>query len=249
MLLSTNIVMFIVVGFIAQLIDGALGMAYGVSSTTFLLGLGTPLTIASMSVHVAQVFTTLVSGLAHLKLGNVDIKLFKKLAIPGAIGGVAGVLVLSSVPDRLIRPCVSAYLLLMGLVIIYKVFFRKVQEKKGETRFLGFLAVVGGFFDAVGGGGWGPIVTSTIMVRGHDPRLVIGSVNLAEFFVTLVQVIVFVVTLGGIDWQVVLGLVIGGIIAAPAAAVVCKRLPARALMMIVGVLITALSIRTMYLVL
>lgn len=241
-----KLISFIIVGFLAQLIDGALGMAYGVSSTTFLLGLGVPPAAASMSVHTAEVFTTLVSGLSHLKLGNVDIKLFKKLVIPGVLGGIVGAYILTSVPGNVIKPLVSVYLLVMGLIIIYKVFFRKSQGRDVSSH-LGLLAVIGGFFDAIGGGGWGPIITSTIVARGHNPRFAIGSVNLSEFFVTLAQVITFVVTLGSVDWTTVLGLIIGGVVAAPAAALVCKRIPARALMTIVGVLIIFLSIRTIYL--
>ena len=241
-----KLIPFIIVGFLAQLIDGALGMAYGVSSTTFLLGLGVPPAAASMSVHTAEVFTTLVSGLSHLKLGNVDVKLFKKLVIPGVLGGIVGAYILTSVPGNVIKPLVSVYLLVMGLVIIYKVFFRKSQGGEVSSH-LRLLAVIGGFFDAIGGGGWGPIVTSTIVARGHNPRFVIGSVSLSEFFVTLAQVITFTVTLGSVDWITVLGLIIGGVVAAPAAALVCKKIPTRALMAIVGVLITLLSIRTIYL--
>ena len=241
-----KLISFIVVGFLAQLIDGALGMAYGVSSTTFLLGLGVPPAAASMSVHTAEVFTTLVSGLSHLKLGNVDLKLFKVLVIPGVLGGIVGAYILTSMPGNVIKPLVSVYLLVMGLVIIYKVFFKKHQARDVSSH-LRLLAVIGGFFDAIGGGGWGPIVTSTIVARGHNPRFAIGSVNLSEFFVTLAQVITFVVTLGTVDWTTVLGLIIGGVVAAPAAALVCKKIPARALMTIVGVLIIFLSIRTIYL--
>ena len=165
--MENRLVVFIIVGFLAQLIDGALGMAYGVSSTTFLLGFGVPPAVASMSVHTAEMFVTLVSGLSHLKLGNVDLKLLKKLVIPGMLGGIVGAYILTSIPGDVIKPFISAYLLVMGLVILYKVFSKHYQEKKVESH-LGLLAVVGGFFDAIGGGGWGPIVTTTIVARGNS---------------------------------------------------------------------------------
>ncbi len=243
--MELNIVVFIIVGFIAQLIDGALGMAYGVSSTSFLLSIGVPPAAASASVHTAEVFTTFVSGVSHWKFGNVDKKLFKKLLIPGIIGGVIGAYVLTAVPGNRIKPFIGAYLLIMGLMILRKA-FKVIKEKRVETKILP-LATAGGFFDAIGGGGWGPIVTSTLMARGHSPRFSIGSVNLAEFFVTVAEAATFFTILGLIHWQVIVGLLIGGVIAAPMAAYVCKRLPSRALMIIVGILITVLSIRTIYL--
>ncbi|TKJ31419.1 hypothetical protein CEE39_07175 [bacterium (candidate division B38) B3_B38] len=243
--MDLNIVVFIIVGFIAQIIDGALGMAYGVSSTSFLLSIGIPPAAASASVHTAEVFTTFVSGVSHLKFGNVDKKLFKKLLIPGIIGGVIGAYVLTAVPGKTIKPFIGAYLLIMGLMILRKA-FKKIREKRVETKLIP-LATAGGFFDAIGGGGWGPIVTSTLMARGHNPRFTIGSVNLSEFFVTVAEAATFFAILGLIHWQVIVGLLIGGVLAAPMAAYVCKRLPSRALMIIVGILITVLSIRTIYL--
>lgn len=244
--MDQSMLLFIVVGFAAQMIDGALGMAYGVSSTSFLLGLGVPPAAASASVHTAEVFTTLVSGISHLRLGNVDKRLLRKLIVPGVAGGVLGAYVLTSIPGRVIKPLVSIYLLVMGGIILYKVFLKKHTESKVETHLVP-LAVIGGFFDAIGGGGWGPIVTSTIVVRGNNPRMTIGSVNLAEFFVTFAEVVTFILTIGLVRWQVILGLVIGGVLAAPVAAYTCKKLPSRALMTIVGVLIIGLSIRTILL--
>jgi uncharacterized membrane protein YfcA len=243
---SQRILLFVIVGFLAQMIDGALGMAYGVSSTTFLLGLGISPVAASASVHTAECFVTLVSGLSHLRLGNVDKTLLKKLAIPGVIGGVVGAYVLTSVPGEVIKPFISLYLLIMGLIVLYKVFFRKVVERKVRTRLVP-LAIIGGFFDAIGGGGWGPIVTTTIVARGNSPRMAIGSVNLAEFFVTFAEALTFIVTLGLVNWQIVVGLIVGGVLAAPAAAFACRRLSPKVLMASVGTLIVGLSIRTIYL--
>ncbi len=226
------------------MIDGALGMAYGVSSTTVLLSMGVPPATASASVHTAEVFTTGVSGLSHLKLGNVNKNLFWKLLVPGAIGGALGAYILTSIPERMIKPFVAFYLLVMGIVILRKA-FRKIRESNVTTRLFS-LGLVGGFFDAIGGGGWGPIVTSTLVAKGHNPRFTIGSVNLAEFFVTVTEVAAFLATIGLIQWEVIAGLIVGGVMAAPLAAYVCKKLSSRTLMIIVGTLIIALSIRTMY---
>jgi len=237
-----DLFIFIVVGFIAQIIDGSLGMAYGVTSTTFLLSIGVPPATASASVHTAEIFTSGASGLSHLRFGNVDKKLFKKLVIPGIIGGVLGAYILTTLPGKTIKPFVAFYLFIMGLMIFRKA-FKKNQEKAVETKLFP-LGVTGGFFDAIGGGGWGPIVTSTLVARGHNPRFAIGSVNLAEFFLTVAEVSTFFTIVGLVHWQIIVGLIVGGVLAAPLAAYVCKRLPSRALMIIVGVLVIALSIKT-----
>lgn len=226
------------------MIDGALGMAYGISSTTFLLSIGIPPVAASASVHTAEIFTTAVSGLSHLRFGNVARNLFKKLLIPGIIGGLLGAYILTVVPGKAIKPFVASYLLLMGLLILRKALIKR-QERETRTRLFP-LAIGGGFLDAIGGGGWGPIVASTLIANGHNPRYSIGSVNLAEFFVTLAQVALFFTLIGLVHWQIIVGLIIGGIVAAPLAAYACNKLPSRLLMLIVGVLITALSMRTIY---
>lgn len=235
-------IVYVIVGFVAQIIDGALGMAYGVTSTTFLLSIGIPPVAASASVHTAEIFASGASGLAHLRFGNVDKKLFKKLLIPGVMGGILGAYMLTAVPGKTIKPFIAFYLLIMGLIILRRA-FKKVEQKEVKTKILP-LGVSGGFFDAIGGGGWGPIVTSTLVARGHNPRFSIGSVNLAEFFVTVAEVATFLTIIGLVHWQIIIGLIIGGVLAAPLAAYVCKRLPARALMIIVGLLIMVLSIRT-----
>jgi len=240
-----NIFVFILLGFAAQMIDGALGMAYGVSLTTFLLSVGIAPATASASVHAAEIFTTAVSGLSHLRLGNVNQELWKRLIIPGVIGGVVGAYILTAVPGKTIKPVVSFYLLIMGLIILRKA-FKKVREIEVKTHLVP-LGLVGGFFDAVGGGGWGPIVTTTLVARGNNPRFTIGSVNLAEFFVTTAESLTFILSIGLIPGKIILGLIIGGVLAAPLAAFVCKRLPTRALMVLVGILIIFLSLRTIYL--
>ncbi len=242
--MTTNIFIFILFGFIAQLIDGSLGMAYGVSSNTFLLSIGLPPAAASASVHAAEVFTTGASGVFHLKFGNVRKNLFLKLLIPGVIGGALGAYILTSIPGEAIKPYISAYLLVMGGVILYKAFNHRGEEKEINT-FISPLALAGGFFDAIGGGGWGPIVTTTLVARGNSPRSTIGSVNLAEFFVTLAVSVTFIVTIGLEFWKVIVGLLIGGVLAAPFGAYLAKRLPAWVLMIAVGLLISLLSLRTL----
>ncbi len=253
--MTESLLPFILVGFVAQIVDGALGMAYGVISSSFLLGLGVPPAAASAGVHTAEVFTTGVSGLCHWRTGNVDRRLFMRLVIPGAAGGILGAWILVSVPGERIKPFVAFYLLAMGLVVLRKAFgiFRPARGRgtpagQEPARFTSGLGLAGGFFDAVGGGGWGPIVTSTLVARGQSPRHAVGSVNLAEFFVTVVQTAAFVALQGFSRLgTVILGLVIGGTLAAPVAALVARRLAPRTLMFTVGILITLLSFRTIYL--
>ncbi len=247
---STAIFLYILVGFLAQMIDGALGMAYGVSSNTFLLSIGIPPAAASASVHMSEVVTTGISGMSHWKLGNVDWKLVKRLLIPGAIGGILGAYVLTSIDGDAIKPYIATYLLIMGGVIIYKAFTIVPRHKPDEYHGprISLLGLFGGFCDAIGGGGWGPVVTSTLVARGKNPRMTIGSVNFSEFFVTLGQSILFVITLSmGEYWQIILGLLIGGAIAAPIAAKLTQKLPLKYLMISVGILIIGLSIRTLVL--
>ena len=242
--MEMHVLFFVLVGFIAQLIDGALGMAYGVSSNTFLLSIGIPPAAASASVHLSECVTTAVSGLAHWKQGNINWYLIKRLVIPGVLGGIAGAYILTSIDGDAIKPFVSGYLLLMGVVILVKA-LRKNHVHREVRDHLVSLGLVGGFFDAVGGGGWGPIVTTTLVARGNQPRFAIGSVNFTEFFVTFAQSVTFLLTLGMLDtWRIILGLLVGGVLAAPLAAVAARKLPHRLLMGMVGVLIIALSVRT-----
>lgn len=241
-----NLFNFILVGFFAQMIDGALGMAYGVFSNSFLLSLGVPPALASASVHTAEIFTTGVSGLSHLKFGNVKKQLLFKLLIPGIIGGALGAYILTSIPGKTIKPIIAVYLLIMGVLIIRKSFQMANHKEREATGNLVPLGLAGGFFDAIGGGGWGPIVTSTLIVKGNNPRFTIGSVNLAEFFVTLTEAITFFAFIKLVHLKVILGLIIGGVAAAPLAAFTCKKLPARLLMVVVGVLIILLSCRNLW---
>jgi uncharacterized membrane protein YfcA len=236
-----DIWVFVLVGLVAQMIDGALGMAYGLSSTSFLLGLGVPPAVASATVHMAEVFTTGASGLSHLSFGNVDKTLIKGLLIPGVVGGVAGALILSRIPAETIKPFVSLYLLVMGILVLEKA-FRKTELIPAKTK-LAPLGLIGGFCDAIGGGGWGAVVTSTLMARGNSPRHTIGSTNLTEFFVTAAQSLTFIFAIGISNWWMVLGLLLGGVIAAPISAYVCHRVSPRPLLIMVGIMITILSLR------
>ncbi len=236
---------FILVGFLAQLIDGTLGMAYGLSATTFLLAVGVPPAVASASVHAAEVITTGVSGLSHWTSGNVSGYLVKRLVIPGMIGSAAGAYILASVPSDRIKPVVAAYLVVMGIFVVWKGLGRAIQHKEVRSHLIP-LGLGGGFLDAVGGGGWGPIVVSTLVARGNHPRYSIGSVNFAEFFVASAASAAFFVTIGLSFWTAIVGLAIGGAIAAPIAAQLTKRVPTRGLMITVGIVIIALSVRTLY---
>lgn len=239
-----EIAWYAVVGFLAQMVDGAIGMAYGVTASSVLLSFGVPPVTASACVHAAETFTTGASGLAHWKLGNVDRNLLKRLAIPGMIGGALGAYVLTAVDGDFIKPIVSAYLLLVGLFIIYKALHKKHTFIDEPPKNVAPLGLAGGFVDAIGGGGWGPIVTSTLLGQGTTPRYAIGSVNMAEFFVTLTISATFVATIGLDLWPIIAGLIIGGIIAAPLAAMAAKHIPSKNLMLVVGLVVVFLSTRT-----
>jgi uncharacterized membrane protein YfcA len=235
----------VAVGFLAQAIDGALGMAYGITSTTFLLSAGATPAMASASVHIAEIFTTGVSGVAHAKLGNVNKKLFLRLLIPGMIGAVLGAALVTQVDGKALKPYISAYLLIMGMYILGKA-WRKIELRQGEPRHVGKLALFGGFVDSAGGGGWGPVVTTSLVGAGGDPRTTIGSVNFAEFFLALAGAASFTLMVGTGVWVLVLGLVIGGLFAAPFAAVVTRRLKTRTLLLLVGTLISMVSLFNLY---
>ncbi|MCH7408235.1 sulfite exporter TauE/SafE family protein [Belliella sp. DSM 111904] len=238
---------FLLVGFVAQTIDGALGMAYGVTSNSMLLGIGIPPAMASAWVHFAQVFTSLASGFSHWRLGNVNWSLAKRLIIPGVLGAVIGAFFLSNIDSKVIKPVIALYLLVMGIVILKKVFRKKVKTFDAKEKSISYLAGVGGFADAIGGGGWGPIVNSTLLGKGQMPRFAIGTGNFVEIFVSLGSAVTFLFFIKELSLAPVLGLIVGGVIASPFAAIICKKMNAKILMFIVGVLIVFLSIRTFYL--
>jgi uncharacterized membrane protein YfcA len=240
---DSSILYYVVGGFIAQMIDGALGMAYGVTATTFLLSVGITPAAASASVHASEVFTSGVSGYMHLKFGNVNSKLFKTLVIPGVIGAILGAYVLSSLEDysSYIKPIVSVYTLFLGAIIIRKALIKR-QEKKQLKR-VGWLALFGGYLDSIGGGGWGPIVSSTLIASGRHPKYTIGSVNLTEFFVSLASSLTFFFVIGLGYLHVIIGLILGGVIAAPIAARLANKLPVKTMMILVGIVIIIVSLR------
>lgn len=235
----------VAIGLLAQTIDGALGMAYGITSSTFLLASGVSPAVSTASVHIAEVFTTGASGISHVKMKNVDVRLFVRLLIPGMIGAIAGAIFVSTIDGSLLKPFISAYLLIMGLYLISKV-FRQYRARNKQPKHVGKLALFGGFVDSVGGGGWGPVVTTTLIGSGNDPRTTIGSVNFAEFFLTFVSAIAFTILVDDGPWPIVAGLVLGGVFAAPFAALITRKIQAKTLLAVVGILITLISIVNIY---
>lgn len=235
---------FFAIGVFAQLVDGTLGMGYGATSSSFLLAYGISPAISSTGVHVAEMFTTGASAISHHKFGNINKKLLKNLLIPGVIGSVTGAYLLSDVIDGdVIKPFIAVYMIILAIVIVIKALRKNIIKKK--TKKLGILAIFGGFMDSVGGGGWGPIVTSTLLGRGRNPRYTIGSVNAAEFAVSFASGITFML-FGGIQgWQVILGLILGGVIAAPLAAYLVNKIQRKPMMIVVGILIIILSLKTL----
>lgn len=235
--------LYVLVGFLAQLIDGAMGMAYGLSCSTFLRSMGVPSLISTACIHIAEVFTTMFSGLAHLRLGNIDKSLFYRLSVSGVLGGLLGILALRYQLFPVLDQLIDVYLLIMGIYILSKAFQpRMMVPKPSQVPIIGFF---GGFLDAVGGGGWGPIVTTHLLAQSPTPRTVIGSANAAEFFVTSLQT-VFFLAYGLSDLQryvtVIVGLMLGGLLAAPLAAYLVTKLKARQLFLIVGLVLIFLNI-------
>ncbi|HCW08819.1 MAG TPA: ABC transporter permease [Cytophagales bacterium] len=242
--LSAEFYWMIAAGFLAQLVDGALGMGYGVTSTTVLLSIGVNLPAISGSVHTAEMFSSGISGYSHYKFGNVNKKLFKTLLIPGVLGAIAGAYLLAKLGTEYanyVRPVLAFYTLFLGAKIIRNVFRKNTGQKKVKR--VGWLAGAGGFLDSFGGGGWGPLVTSTLISKGKSPRYVIGSVSITEFFVTLASALTFFALLGVSHWPVILGLILGGALAAPIAARLVGKLPLKAMFLSVGALVIIWSLR------
>ncbi len=232
---------FIAIGFAAQLVDGALGMAFGVICNTLLVGvLGVPPAQASARIHVVKCFTGAVSAVSHIAHGNIDWRLLLRLTLPAMIGGALGAWGLSSIDAELAKPFVLLFLTGIGIFILFRgINYRPIQRKARFVRSLGF---IGGFLDASGGGGWGPVVTSNLLIQGAEPRIVVGTVNTAEFFLTIVISATFIATLGMADIAgATLGLLIGGVLAAPFGAWAAKRFPPRIMMILVGVVLTLTS--------
>ena len=236
---------FIAIGFAAQMVDGALGMAFGVISSTLLISIGVPPATASAGVHTVETFTTAVSGISHVAHKNVDWRLFARIVIPGVIGGVAGAYLLTQINAETARPLVLLYLTAIGLYLLWRGARHKHRER--EPTVVAPLGLVGGFLDAAGGGGWGPVVTSNLLVQGGSPRKVIGTVNTAEFFLTVTISATFIFALGLEAFTVAtVGLLIGGVVAAPIGALMAKRVQADLLLTLVGTVLTLTSLYGLY---
>ncbi|HEV7312039.1 MAG TPA: sulfite exporter TauE/SafE family protein [Sphingopyxis sp.] len=237
---------FIVIGFAAQLVDGALGMAFGVICNTLLVAvLGVPPATASARIHVVEVFTTAASGLSHLFHGNIDWPLFFRLLIPGVIGGVLGATVLASLHAEAVKPFVLGYLVLIGVWLLVRGLLYPPKIRKPTV--IAPLGLVGGFLDAAGGGGWGPVVTSNLLVQGGEPRKVVGTVNSVEFFLAVAVSATFIWHLGLDDvLGPTLGLIIGGVAAAPLGAMMAKRFSPKLMLVMVGIVLIATSAFGLY---
>ena len=238
---------FVMIGFVAQMIDGALGMAFGQISSTILLSIGIPPAVSSAGVHTAETFTTAVSGISHVAHRNVDWQLFFRIAIPGILAGVIGAYVLAQVDASTAKPFVLAYLTSLGTYLFYRGLMHRHTERR--PKIVEPLGALGGFLDAAGGGGWGAIVTSNLLVQGSNPRKTIGTVNTAEFFLTISISATFLATLtlaGTAEhrellFKAVIGLVIGGVLAAPFGAWIAKRVNPDLLLTFVGAVLTLTS--------
>lgn len=250
--LDPGILLYISGGFIAQMIDGAFGMAYGVSVTTFLLSLGIPAitpAVASASMHASEIFTTGSSSLVYMRYKNVNMKLFRKLLLPGALGAIGGAFAISFISKdylKLVKPLVAFYTLTLGLIIIFRA-VRTGTSKSRKIKRIVPVAAAGGFLDSVGGGGWGPIVTTSLIAGGRNLRYAVGSSHLAKFFVAIISTITFISIIGLQHWQIIFGLVIGGMIAAPFSIYLSNKLPIKAGLITVGSVVVLVSLRILIL--
>lgn len=239
----------LLVGFLAEIVAGSMGMGYGVICTTILLILNVAPPIISASIHSAETFTSAAGSISHYKLGNVNKKLTKSLAIPAIIGAVIGALALSYVGERyakMTKPFLAAYTMYLGIRILRNAFVKKNLNGNRKKTNIPLLGLVGGFIDSFGGGGWGPLVTGTFIKNGRTPRYVIGSSTIAKFILTLASAITFVFTVGIQHWNIVAGLLIGGIITAPFSAMLTSKLPIKKMFIAVGIVVIAMSLITIY---
>lgn len=236
-------------GFAAEVVAGSMGMGYGVMCTTVLLILNVPPPVISASIHSAESFTSAAGTISHWQLGNVNKKLVKALAIPAVIGAVIGAVALSYVGERyakMTKPFIAAYTMYLGFRILQNAFKKKdanAQKKKTNITTLG---LIGGFIDSFGGGGWGPLVTGTFIKNGHTPRYVIGSSTMAKFILTVASAITFIFTVGIHHWNIVAGLLIGGVVTAPFSAMLTAKLPTKKMFVIVGCVVIVMGFITIY---
>ncbi len=242
-----DIAPFIAIGFAAQLIDGALGMAFGVISQTLLVSIGVSPAAASASVHLVEVFTTGASGASHIVHRNVDWGLFRRLVPFGVAGGVLGAYVLSNIDASVARPFVMAYLAAIGVYLLYKAVCMRMEPKFEDPKTTRPLAVIGGFLDAAGGGGWGPVVTSNLLVQGGEPRKIVGTVNSAEFLLALSVSVAFILHLGLEAFTLAtVGLIVGGVAAAPFGAIVARKVKPRMLLGAVSIVLIVTSLYSIW---
>lgn len=243
-----EIIPFVAAGFFAQLIDGALGMAFGVISSTILVAIvGVSPKQASASIHLVELFTTGASGISHALHKNVDWKLFANLAIPGVIGGVLGAYVLSSIDAKVAKPFVMTYLACIGVYLLYRAIHFDDKKEFAKAKVTAPLGLFGGFLDAAGGGGWGPVVTSNLLIQNTDPRKTIGTVNTVEFFVTAAISATFIFTIGLQSFtNIIIGMLIGGLLAAPLGAFLAKKIKPKQLLFLVGAVLTITSVYNVY---
>lgn len=246
--LESMLVYVFLAGFLAQLIDGALGMGYGVTSTTILLSAGVNIPAISASVHTAEIFASGASGYSHYKFGNVNRKLFRILVIPGVIGAILGAVLLVYLGEShlgWLRPLMALYTGILGVRILFLAFRVPGRPAKKFRKFR-LLAWAGGFLDSFGGGGWGPIVTSTLITSGRNPRYVIGSVSVTEFFVTMASAFTFFTIIGVTHWKIIVALIAGGLLAAPLAAKLAGKLPRKISFILLGILVLIWSSRIIF---
>lgn len=239
----------LLVGFTAEIVAGSMGMGYGVICTTILLILNVPPTIISASIHSAESFTSAAGSISHWQLGNINKKLAKALAIPAIIGAVAGALLLSYVGERyakITKPFIALYTMYLGIRILQNAFTKRDSNSKKKNVNITTLGLIGGFIDSVGGGGWGPLVTGTFIKNGHTPRYVIGSSTFAKCILTVASAITFIFTIGIHHWNIVAGLLIGGIVTAPFSAMLTSKLPTRKMFIAVGIVVIFCSLITIY---
>jgi siroheme synthase-like protein len=239
---------FLAAGFVFAMIDGAIGMSYGVTSTTFSLTMGIPAASASMGVHLSEILSNGIAGWMHYRMGNVNWKLFKLLLIPGIIGAVTGAYLLSSLEhySTYTKPVVSLYTLILGGVILFKAININRKRTSAKIKNIGLLGLGGGFIDAVGGGGWGSIVLSTLIAGGRHPRFSLGTVKLSRFFIALTSSLTFILILNGKHWEAVTGLVIGSALASPIAARISNKISAKTIMAAVGIIVILISLYSIY---
>ncbi|QNK64971.1 TSUP family transporter [Pedobacter sp. PAMC26386] len=237
---------FLAGGFIFAMVDGAIGMSYGVTSTAFSLSMGIPPASASMGVHLSEVLSNGIAGWMHYRMGNINWKLFKLLIIPGIVGAVTGAYLLSSLEHYgpYIKPFISLYTLILGGVILSKAFNISKKRVGGKIKKITLLGLFGGFIDAVGGGGWGSIVLSSLIAGGRNARFSLGTVKLTRFFIALMSSLTFITMLKSAHWEAVAGLVIGSALAAPIAAKVSNRISVKSIMVAVGIIVIAVSLRS-----